>query len=283
MNITGYVGAVPQIESWIREYRPDALVCGMGPTAWLLPWIDQSLLAGVRLWGCHDACRIMPMDDLVLMDSPNHALHPDTSRYEHIVKARPKRLWLYERNAPQWKGHVAPCMASVTQLVPFSVCRPNQAPRVLEKLKFKLVDNPLHTTGISPTGMTTLAWREGARRIGVIGVDMQKGSHHSYAWWPVIDTFFRKVAEQAQQLGGAIFNLSPFTSLQGFRQWKPSTSASAPTSGSVTPEPNSSSNPPSESTPPAESRSTGCGLETMDSKLAQAMGLVAGTSDASQG
>lgn len=265
MNVDSYLEHIPSIERAIRDGKPDALVCGMGPTAWLLRWIDQSLLHGVRLWGCHDGCRIMPMDDLVVMDSPNLALNPDTSRYRHILDARPKRLWIYENNSKPWLSVLAPAVKPITKLIDFSVCRPNQAP-IPEKVKFRLVAEKPHTTGVSPTGMTTLAWREGCRRIGVVGVDMQKGYHHSYAWRRLIDHFFVTMAEQAHALGGSVFNVSPITSLQRFASWKPPTSTSAPTAGSAMQEPNESSNTPSASTPPATCPSTGCEAETKDSK-----------------
>jgi hypothetical protein len=262
VNIDGYMQHVPRIEEWLAEHRLDALVCGLGPTAHLLPWVDQKLLAGIRTWGCHDAFRVMPMDDLVIMDNPSMNLNPDTSRYKHIVEARPKRLWIYDRNAPNWKGHLAKSMASVTQTVSYAVCRPDQVPANLDKLKFQIDADPMHTTSISPTGMTSLAWREGCRRIGVIGVDMMKGFHDTYRWWPVVDTFFRKVATQAHDLGGCIVNLSPITSLKGFREWKPPTSGSAPTAGNTQPAPNECSNTASASTPPVPSSSTGCAPET---------------------
>lgn len=265
MNVDAYLGHVPAIEKLIADHKLDALVCGMGPTAWLLPWMDRSLIAPLRLWGCHDACRVLPMDDLVIMDSAVNALHPDTTRYAEVIKARPKRLWVYDRNWPSWNGRIHPSVVKVMKTVPWAVCDPRSAERTVaaqrtktfDCIPFKLEADPIQTTAISPTGMTTLAWREGCRRIGIIGVDMQKSHHHSYRSWPLVDSFFRKMAEQAHERGGCIMNLSPVTSLKGFAAWTPSASSSPPTVGSKPPEPSASSNTASASTPPAPSTSAG--------------------------
>lgn len=252
MNIDAYLTHIPTIENAIRAHRLDTIVCGLGPTAWLLPWIDQSVLSGLRMFGCHDGFRIMPMDDLVVMDSPVHNLNSDSGRHRAITTARPKRLWIYDKNAPSWERFLAPCMKSVTKTVPWVVCRPNTVnPQTMHKLKFDLTADPPHTTTISPTGTTTLAWREGCRRIGVVGVDMMKNHHHTYQWWPLVDTFFAKMADQAHALGGCVVNLSPITSLKRFREWKPSTSTLAPTDGKKPPEPSESLSTASASTPPA--------------------------------
>lgn len=267
MNVDAYLPLIPGIEKAIADAKLDTLVCGMGPTAWLLPWMDRALIAPMRLWGCHDACRILPMDDLVIMDSPHNTLHPDTTRYKHTVDARPKRLWIYEKNAKSWAGHIAPCMEKATHITAWNVCHPNDAAKLIARdpkrrgvdgIQFKLGAEPPHTTSISPTGMTTLAWREGGRRIGVIGVDMMKNHHHTYRNYPLVDAFFVRMAEQSHAMGGCVVNLSPITSLHRFKTWQaPSTSGSEPISGNATPEPSASSSTPSTSTPPATSRSTG--------------------------
>ena len=167
MNVDAYLGHVPAIEKSIADHKLDALVCGMGPTAWLLPWMDRSLIAPLRLWGCHDACRVLPMDDLVIMDSAVNALHPDTTRYAEIVKARPKRLWVYDRNWPSWNGRIHPSVVKVMKTVPWAVCDPRSAERTVaaqrtktfDCIPFKLEADPIQTTAISPTGMTP--WRGG--------------------------------------------------------------------------------------------------------------------------
>jgi len=278
MNIDSYLSHIPKIEQWISEHRLDSLVLGMGPTAWLVPWLDRGLIKDLRLWGAHDACRIMPMDDLIVMDLPQHSLNPDTTRYRHIIDARPKRLWVFERNYPFWAEHFAPCMKTVTHSVKWSVFPPQSAPPMpaLEKVPFKLVADPPHTTAISPTGTTTLAWQQGCRRIGVIGVDMMKNHHHTYRNWPLVDVFFRKIAAEAEQLGGCVVNLSPVTSLRGFAAWKRSTSTSAPTVGSKPQAPNESSSTASSSTQPATLPSTGCAAENPAGKSPKTDETVAG-------
>lgn len=263
MNVAQYLPLVPEIEKKIVDNKLDSLVCGMGPTAWLLPYIQRDLLAGLRLWGVHDGCRIMPMDDLVVMDTPINALHPDTKRHQHIIDARPKRVWVYYRAFETWKKLLHPSMHSVTESVTWAVWNPDAIP--WPDPRFKLVPPEgaeLHTLAISPTGTTTLAWREGCRRIGVIGVDMVKGHHHTHKWGAGVGRFFAKCAEHAHERGGCVLNLSPITSLQEFAQWTPSESSSEPTHTSETQEPNSSSSTASESTAGDQtSKSRGCEAE----------------------
>lgn len=283
MNIIDHVRHIPAIESAIAELKPDALVVGLGASGWLLPWIDQKLLSGVRLFGSHDGCRVMPMDDLIIMDGNNRALANGTERYNGIVNARPKRIWTYHLAHDQWVANIPQCLHSITSKVfwiPYkgSVSIPDQH---LAKIGFQLVpppfhirdkggattktiENPLHTALVAPTGMTTLAWQLGCRRIGVIGVDMRKNHFHAWPNARVVDHFFVRIAEQAHALGGVIRNLSPITDLKKFAAWKPSASSSAQTSGSTVPEPNSSSNTASDATRSETCPSPGCEPATKD-------------------
>lgn len=265
-DVSKYVEHIPAIEKAIADGNFDALVIGMGPTAWLLPWIDQKLLKGVRMWGCHDACRIMPMDDLLLMDNPINFLDPDTTRHAEIVKSRPKRLWVYKeawktkkhapgRTIPGWEQYISKGMHSITQTVEFGVWQPRQ---VMRPPKFKIAATPPHTTCVSPTGCTSLAWREGARRIGIIGVDMMPLHHISHQFWRIVAHCFCCFAQDAHERGGCVTNLSPITALTPFKEWKPSTSTSAPTNGSATPELSASSSTALANMQPVPLSSTGC-------------------------
>jgi hypothetical protein len=221
---------VPEIERRIQELEPDALVMGMGPTAWLLPWIDRRLLVNVRIWGCHDAARIYPIDDLVLMDPPIRGLHPDTSRYRHVVDARPKRLWVHrpawgdtrDPNPSQWASHIHSKVWGVCRAIEFAVWDPEAPPDLIKpKLgrRHKQTGEPHpDTVAVSPTGATCLAWDQGARRIGVIGADMMRDHHHTYKMRHVVDQFFCEIGRIAHEKGGRIANLSPVTSLTRFEQ-----------------------------------------------------------------
>lgn len=273
MNLEPYRHLIPEIEAKIAESRLDTIVFGLGPTAWLLPWIDRSLIAPLKLWGCHDASRILPVHDLVLMDFPNKPeLHPDTSRYAEIVKARPNRLWVWRQNLESWAPHLPACMAKVLRPVDWKVFNPASLPRMLaslgqeasydrpplqledlyDRLPFRLVDDPPQTVAVSPSGMTTLAWQQGCRRIGVLGVDMMKHHHHTYMYKLLVDAFFLRLRKDAHDLGGLIVNLSPISSLRRFREWTPSTSGSEATSGSSVPGPSQSLSTASAATPPAQ-------------------------------
>lgn len=249
MRVDDYLSHIPDIEEKIRALRPDAIVFGMGPTAWLLPWINQSLLRDVRLWGAHDAWHILPCDDLVIFDVPVRALHPITTRYECILRSRPRRLWAYERNWPSWDKHIHAAVKPNVRQVRFGVWSPAG---VMPGAKFKLDADPPHTLAISPTGCTTLAWREGARRIGVIGADMLADQTQTSSFVRIVDPFFSTIAEQAKAAGGAIWNLSPISALKRFRQWTISEFSSAQTAGSVTPEPSAFLSTASGSTPASQ-------------------------------
>ena len=267
MNVSGYLQHVPTIEKWIEESKLDAIVCGMGPTAWLLRWVDRRVLNNVRLFGVHDGCAILPMDDLVIMDAPQNALHPITNRFADIVKSRPKRIWVYQTVHKEWLKHLDPAMHSVTTSVPWYVWHfgPNQPAK---GGKLKIDADPPHTVLISPTGAVTLAWREGCRRIGLIGVDLDPQQHHQAKNAPQIDKFLCILANQAHAKGGLVRNLSPITTCKSFREWKPSTFGLEAIVGSETPEPSASSNTASASTQPAQSRCTGGGAATLSGRSA---------------
>lgn len=224
MNLEHYLPHLPEIERRLSELKPHALVTGLGPSAHLLPLIDKGLLRDVRIFGCNDAERYFKVNDLVLMDGPCHELHPSTERYQGIVKANPDRWWIYKcawesaykANQMCWQGwkHI---------LTPEQVARVGVFDlRLLNKElddhgKFRpplLTDalpNHIHST---PTGATSIAWREGCRRIGLLGVDMIPGQKAICDRWFEIRRFFKFVATQAKELFGEIRQLSPFAMVQ---------------------------------------------------------------------
>lgn len=250
MNIENYLRFVPDIEQSIVDSKMDSLVVGMGPTAWLLPWISTRLLSKLRVWGAHDAWRIYPTEDLVLFDCPMNSrrLHLAGDPLKYIINSRPKRLWIYEGNYKSYEPLLHYPVESVTTRVPMFVWHnPKHRAKRPDTDKFSLESDPVETIYISPTGMTTLAWREGCRRIGILGVEMNR-DHESHQWRVPVDKFFCDMADQAHQKGGLIKNLSPITALERFRSWTPSASSSAPIPGNSELAPNASSNTASAST-----------------------------------
>ena len=251
MNINNHLRHVEGIERAIVDQKIDTLVLGLGPTAWLVPWIDRKVIRDIRLWGAHDIERITPVHDLVLFDSParSNRLIVGTEAFDHIVNSRPDRLWLYDGNAKLWQPHMHYCMENVTTVQSFFVWQ-NQ--KLLEgephPERFLLEWNRPHTGYVSPIGCTTLAWKEGCRRIGVLGVEMDI-DHNTHGYRKIVDNYFTTMADQAHEKGGCIVNLSPITKLSQFKSWTPSTSSSAPTAGNGTPAPKQSLNTASESTP----------------------------------
>ena len=239
MNITNFMHLVPEIEKKIVDENIDTLVMGLGPTAYLVPWIDSKILRKLRLWGCHDVGRIIRVHDLVLMDSPLamltqtqvSRLRPGTDAHDFVVNARPDRVWVFKPNLREWIPYLHKPVLSVVRAEDMFVWQRKGTQGLPDRPKKVDISSQIpHTIHISPTGVTTLAWREGCRRIGVIGVDMRKYEHHTFNKSEDVDRFMLDCAKQAHDQGGCIVNLSPITSLEKFAAWKPSTSGSAPSS-----------------------------------------------------
>lgn len=243
MDIRDHLRLVPEIEKSIVDNKLDSIVLGLGPTAWLVNWMDRKITSKLRLWGAHDVHRIIAVDDLVLFDCPNgsNRLRPGTDALKHTVESRPKRLWLYKGNAKAWRPHLHHCMESVTTIQEFFVWQ-NQKVKEGETppKKFQLEWDRPHTGFVSPVGCTTLAWQEGCRRIGILGVEMGI-DHNTHRYRHHVDSFFCAMATQAHEKGGTVVNLSPLTQLKNFKAWAPpSTSLSAPIAGNEIPEPKTS-------------------------------------------
>jgi hypothetical protein len=282
MNVTNHWRLIPEIEKQIVDLRLDALVLGLGPTAHLLPWIDRKVLRDIRIWGAHDGERVgVHINDLVLIDSPveSKRLRVGGDALPYVVNARPERLWVYEPFYPRWQPHLHECMLSVTTLVPMHVWHDPKNIRKDWADHVSLGVEPIQTMLISPAGVTALAWREGCRRIGVIGVDLRPWEHNQSHRAPFLDKFFHRFAQQAHEKGGLIANLSPISSLVKFRSWKPSASSSAPTPGSATPGPSASSNTASAAEPSDPSTSSGCEPAIPDGKSAGTEPAEAGASE----
>lgn len=250
MRIEPYLEHIPEIENRIRRLQPDAIVIGLGPSAHLLPWINQKLLQEPRRFGVHDVFRIIPVDDLVIMDPPRHALHEETARFKTIIESRPKRWWFYPTawsnpdleaatGIPFWHKHLPQCVRDSVKVQEWTNFEPQRWPmktlpdgsKVPDKDLIAL-DGPLPiTTSMSPVGATTLAWHLGCRRIGVIGLDAIQADHPSSLLVQPVTMVMKHLARRAEQAGGAIWQLSPFSAINRFDP--PSTSGSGPTSGNA--------------------------------------------------
>jgi hypothetical protein len=210
MNVTRFLKHIPLMQERIERAKLDCLVLGLGPTAWLLNFMDPALLTGKRLFGAHDVERITRVNDLVILDQPWNELNPDGERHQKTIASRPDRFWLHSANAEPW-----------LPLLPADVPRTTLAFHVWSGLRstghepFALTDPP-QTHAVSPTGCTTLAWSRGCRRIGVIGCDMMPKHHHTFASAHTVDAFFTRICREAHKAGGLILNLSPVTSLANF-------------------------------------------------------------------
>lgn len=206
-----YEQHLPEIERRIRELKPHVIVMGLGPSAWLLRDIPKDAIEGVRLWGVNDVFKIMPVHDITIMDIPIRELHPSTPRYKQVVESTPQRWWFFAKCAPHWRKILPNVESREFQL---KLWHPHQ--RENHK-KPQLQSNPHHHTIASPVGTVSIAWAEGCRRIGLIGVDLIDGQHrlsHHHDW---LDFFLGKFGKQANALGGQIANLSPFSRIQSLQ------------------------------------------------------------------
>ena len=261
MNIQPYVQHIPEIEKRIRDFRLDTIVLGLGPTAWLLPWLDQSLIANLRRIGGHDASKVMHCHDLLLLDLPVFALHPETDRFKTIINSRPERFFIYHKNwvgneqVKGWKEYWPKELTGITEIVDFDVWYPHDLGQRGAQGVVPILDgNPPPTSCVSPVGCVTTAWRRGSRRIGVIGMDMMPNHHKTFSFVPTVNWVFKHLRRRAVELGGEIVNLSPVSQIhkiQPDRCKQPPTSGSAPTSTNVPLEPSESLSTASASMPPA--------------------------------
>jgi hypothetical protein len=204
---------IPEIEQRIRALKPHVIVCGLGPSAWLLPKVDQSLLDGVRIWGVNDFWKIAPCHDLTVMDGPQGELHPSRDRHQWIVKAAPQRWWFFHSAWPGWKPKLPHAHESgrVTKFE-LTLWMPDKKPG-METVPM-LQGRPYHHTMMSPIGSVAIAWGEGCRRIGILGMDLLPDHHRLSAHAKWVSWFLSQFAHQAGKLDGRIANLSPFSKLK---------------------------------------------------------------------
>lgn len=212
-DLSHWTHHIPEIEKRIRDLKPHVIVCGLGPSAYLLNHLDQSLLANVRLWGVNDFWKIRPCDDLTLMDPPGPGgeLRPGSERHNWVLKAKPSRWWIYNHCDERWKK-ILP-QATDVRVFDLKLWLPGQPPPggPGSNPVPRLQDYPVNHTIASPVGTIAMAWRDGCRRIGFIGVDLLQGHHRlsQHAKW--IKWFIKHFSHQARALDGAIVNLAPFS------------------------------------------------------------------------
>lgn len=232
MIVDRFLRHVPVIEERIRLARLDTLVLGLGPTAWLFPWMKPALFAGMRLFGVNDGERITKVNDLVVLDLPIDELNQDSERHHMIRKTKADRLWIYKPFIEDWAALLPPDVLDRTKAVDWNAYNAAKSTGLED---FPLTMPPLqpYTSGVSPLGAATLAWQQGCRRIGILGCDMMPGHHSSHAVACQVDAFFTSISRQATKQGGLILNLSPCTSLQNFAAVSQSAFLSELTGGSV--------------------------------------------------
>lgn len=226
---------LPEIERRIRELKPHAIVCGLGPSAYLLPLLPPEVLAGVRIWGVNDFWRVMPCHELILMDWAHIELAEGTTRYDWILKSKPERFWIYEnRNKhtgetlpDHWRKRIPALKTTPVKTFDLVKWHPSngfKADKGGKPTPPMLQGRPFHHAMMSPVGTLAIAWAEGFRRIGLIGVDLIPGHHRLSDEWQKLDWFLGHFGTQAKELNGTILNLSPFSSIKSLQPCPPSTS-----------------------------------------------------------
>jgi hypothetical protein len=163
-----------------------------------------------------------------------------TEAYETVLRSRPKKIWVNSWWSEEWDRHLHFSVKSIVEPVHFWVWTHTHKNREQEPPKQWCMgwEDP-HCAFISPLASSTLAWKQGRRRIGVIGVDMGP-EHGTHGMLKHVDHAFTMLAQSAHEQGGCCINLSPVTYLKHFSRWTPSESLSAPTSGKKTAEPSAS-------------------------------------------
>lgn len=209
-DLSQWESHIPEIEKRISDLNPHVIVCGLGPSAYLLNKLDKDLIKNIRLWGVNDFFKIMPCHDLTLMDSPVRELDPSGDRYKYIIQSKPERWWIYEQCHKSWSSLIGDNAKKnsfdLTLWHPQQNRPPNQSVPLLQ-------GRPYHHTIASPIGTIALAWGDGCRRIGFIGVDLLVDNHKlsNHNLW--IKWFLKHFSKQAKKLNGSIVNLSPFSTV----------------------------------------------------------------------
>lgn len=224
MDLNHFTPHIPEIERRIRNLRPDALVVGLGPSARLLPLLDPALLAGVRTFGVNDVFRFFPVADLVVVDGPwRNTMRPETDRHQHILKSTPERFWIWEkaflgyeqhgRWNNGWTAYLSPQLKEKVRVTPMTILQYYEHRKVnREPEPGSAPADHMHGT---PTVATSIAWLEGCRRIGVLGVDITR-DHVLWAHLPGVQWFYKHFSRKAHALGGAVWNLSPISNVRKF-------------------------------------------------------------------
>lgn len=226
MNVAHLLHHVPTIERQLKQLDLDALVIGLGPSGWLTPWLRSRLLLNIELWGAHDVDKIIPVDHLLLMDSPGTSkrLLVGTAGYEQIQKSRPYSMWVYEPWWEEWKSHLSPAVMDVAKPQKFFVWgqdHRNRANGFKQPAQWMVGGEAPHCGGMSPWACITKAWETGCRRIGVLGVDLGPEHPQTHQHRKQHDSIGCHLSSSAHQQGGLVVNLSPISWLKKWRAWTP--------------------------------------------------------------
>lgn len=209
-NLTEFEHHIPEIENRIKSLNPHVIVCGLGPSSYLLNKINKDIIKNIRLWGVNDFFRIMPCNDITLMDSPARELDPSKDRYDYICKSDPDRWWIYQHCKGDWDSKIN----SRGKKISFDLTLWHPGPtKPKDHINPLLQGRPFHHTIASPVGTIALAWGDGCRRIGFIGVDLVKDGHKLSIYSGYVRWFLKHFGAQAKELNGSIVNLSPFSTV----------------------------------------------------------------------
>jgi hypothetical protein len=201
-----------------RHRGADVVVCGLGPSihGWEPP--DGLITVGVNDIGRH-----FTPDYLLVIDHPGvfKKWLPDP-RLQHILDTKPKKAFLTPASVgPTWAKHR-------TDGIPFMIA---SIPRYAKKWPgWHSNNNPQihHTIGGSPLPACSIAGFLGAKRIGLLGIDLY--DHHAFKnhiddtkeVWEGMKLFLAKKGVELWNLSerSALTNIPPM-SLEDFNEHRP--------------------------------------------------------------
>lgn len=152
-----------------------------------------------------------PVEHLVLLDSPEDFIRTNgkakaTRRLRTIQRTQAGTVWVFDRHLDKWPHLVA----NHPDVRPISIRVPRRDEATLRLVPGQ--EELLHYQ-ISPYTAASLAFRLGAERIGLLGVDLIPGDHPVSEARNEINVRLGRLRAAMAQHGVDLVNLSPVSSL----------------------------------------------------------------------
>lgn len=197
---------------------PDrVVVCGLGDSmVEAVPVLGRCYTVGVN-----DCASWAQTDHVVVMDTPARFRRNaqgeedkhggDLSRLNAIANCRPReKFWARRRPGPDQQCAWKLFRTDVETFETLNCAPPNDAGLLTRE---SLYGGPVPIWHVSPFAAAVLAFRMGAKFIGMIGVDLRSGFSLASSW-EEIDQGFGLLADRMHAEGVQLTNLSPISVLQ---------------------------------------------------------------------